>query len=72
VRVCYLEPELVASKPTSVGRAIPGTEVFVLDHEGYTQSRAARTGASHVRGPSADLLDDAVSSAAAESAAGPG
>ena len=27
-RVCYLEPELVDQKTTSVGKAIPGTEVF--------------------------------------------
>lgn len=30
-RVCYLEPELVDSHPNSVGKAIPGTEVMLLD-----------------------------------------
>ncbi len=29
-RVCYLEPELVDIKPDSVGKAIPGTEIFLL------------------------------------------
>lgn len=30
-RVCYLEPETLLRKPKSVGKAIPGTEVFILD-----------------------------------------
>jgi acyl-coenzyme A synthetase/AMP-(fatty) acid ligase len=33
-RVCYLEPELIDIKPGSVGKAIPGTEVFLLSPEG--------------------------------------
>ena len=33
-RVCYLEPELVDIKPNSVGKAIPGTEVFLITPEG--------------------------------------
>ena len=33
-RVCYLEPELVDIKTGSVGKAIPGTEVFLLSPEG--------------------------------------
>src|SRR5262249_13867389 len=33
IRVCYLEPELLDRKPTSVGKAIPGTEAFVLDDQ---------------------------------------
>jgi long-chain acyl-CoA synthetase len=50
VRVCYLEPELVDAYPTSVGRAIPGTEAFVLDDEGQPVE-PGQTGVLHVRGP---------------------
>jgi long-chain acyl-CoA synthetase len=50
VRVSYLEPELIESKPTSVGRAIPGTEAFVLNEEGRPVS-PGETGLLHVRGP---------------------
>jgi len=49
-RVCYLEPELVLEKPSSVGKAIPGTEAFVLDAEG-NRVRPGVTGTLHVRGP---------------------
>ncbi len=51
-RVCYLEPELIDIKPTSVGKAIPGTEVFLLSPKGepvaagtarnFAYSRASR------------------------------
>jgi long-chain acyl-CoA synthetase len=50
VRVCYLEPELIDEKPTSVGRAIPGTEAFVLREDG-TPVAPGETGVLHVRGP---------------------
>jgi long-chain acyl-CoA synthetase len=50
VRVSYLEPELLESKPTSVGRAIPGTEAFVLDDDGRPVA-PGETGVLHVRGP---------------------
>ncbi len=50
VRVSYLEPELVDSRPTSVGRAIPGTEAIVLDDEGQPVA-PGETGVLHVRGP---------------------
>jgi long-chain acyl-CoA synthetase len=50
VRVSYLAPELIATKPTSVGRAIPGTEAFVLTDEGKRAS-AGETGLLYVRGP---------------------
>lgn len=50
VRVCYLEPELVDARPTSVGRAIPGTEAFVLDERGDPVG-PGETGILHVRGP---------------------
>jgi long-chain acyl-CoA synthetase len=48
-RVCYLEPELVDSKPGSVGKAIPGTEVYLLDEQGDRVAPGA-TGILHVRG----------------------
>lgn len=49
-RVCYLEPELNDVKPNSVGKAIPGTEVFLLSPEGKRVG-PGETGILHVRGP---------------------
>ncbi len=49
-RVCYLEPELVDEKPDSVGKAIPGTEVFLLSTDGKPVLPGER-GILHVRGP---------------------
>ena len=49
-RVSYLEPELLERKPTSVGRAIPGTETMVLREDG-TPVEPGETGILHVRGP---------------------
>ena len=49
-RVCYLEPELVDLKPNSVGKAIPGTEVFLLSPEGKLVS-PGEAGILHIRGP---------------------
>ena len=49
-RVCYLEPELIDAKPGSVGKAIPGTEVYLLDHRGAPVS-PGEVGILHVRGP---------------------
>ncbi len=49
-RVCYLEPELIDQKPGSVGKPIPGTEVFLLTPEGKAVS-AGEPGILHVRGP---------------------
>lgn len=49
-RVCYLEPELIDLKTGSVGKAIPGTEVFLLSHEGKPVERGT-PGILHVRGP---------------------
>jgi len=49
-RVCYLEPELADSKTESVGKAIPGTEVFLLTAEGEPVP-PGETGILHVRGP---------------------
>ena len=49
-RVCDLEPELLAHKPDSVGRAIPGTEVFLLSETGEPVP-PGKAGVLHVRGP---------------------
>ena len=49
-RVCYLEPELVDIRPESVGKAIPGTEVFLLSPEGNPVPPGGQ-GILHVRGP---------------------
>ena len=49
-RVSYLEPELVDVKPTSVGKAIPGTEVFLLSLDGKPVP-TGELGVLHVRGP---------------------
>lgn len=49
-RVSFLEPELVLSKPSSVGKAIPGTETFLLDEDGYPVG-PGETGILYVRGP---------------------
>ena len=49
-RISYLEPELVDKKPASVGRAIPGTEVFILSEAGQPVA-PGEIGILHVRGP---------------------
>lgn len=49
-RVSYLEPELIDSKPGSVGKAIPGTEVYLLDAQGQ-RTPVGEVGILHVRGP---------------------
>ena len=49
-RVCYLEPELIEIKTASVGKAIPGTEVFLLSAEGNPVPPGER-GILHIRGP---------------------
>jgi len=49
-RVCFLEPELVLSKPASVGKAIPGTETYILGEDGRPVP-AGETGTLYVRGP---------------------
>jgi long-chain acyl-CoA synthetase len=50
IRVCYLEPELLDTKPTSVGKAIPGTEAFVAGEDGEPVE-PGDVGVLHVRGP---------------------
>ena len=49
-RVCYLEPEILDHKPASVGKAIPGTEVFILNQLGEPAA-PFETGILYVRGP---------------------
>lgn len=49
-RVCYLEPELIDIKTSSVGKAIPGTEVFLLSPDGKPVLPGER-GILHIRGP---------------------
>ena len=49
-RVSYLEPELAHEFPGSVGKAIPGTEVYLLSAEGAPVP-AGETGILYVRGP---------------------
>jgi amino acid adenylation domain-containing protein len=49
-RVCYLEPELAEQKPGSVGRAIPGTEIYLLSPEGKPVP-PGENGILYVRGP---------------------
>jgi amino acid adenylation domain-containing protein len=49
-RVCYLEPELLEARPGSVGKAIPGTEVFLRSGTGGPVS-PGEAGILHVRGP---------------------
>jgi amino acid adenylation domain-containing protein len=49
-RVSYLDPELIDAKPGSVGKAIPGTEVYLLSAEG-TPAAPGEVGTLYVRGP---------------------
>lgn len=49
-RVSYLPPEYFGRKPGSVGRAIPGTEVFLRSPEGALVA-PGEIGILHVRGP---------------------
>ena len=49
-RVSYLEPEWIDTHADSVGKAIPGTEVFLLNEQGQPAAPGER-GILHVRGP---------------------
>lgn len=49
-RVSYLEPELIDIKSGSVGRSIPGTEMFLLSPEGQPVP-PGKNGILHIRGP---------------------
>ncbi len=48
-RVCYLDPSLADSKPDSVGKAIPGTQTFLLSPVGLP-TPLGEPGILHVRG----------------------
>jgi acyl-CoA synthetase (AMP-forming)/AMP-acid ligase II len=50
-RTTYLEPELIGLKPESVGKAIPGTEVFLVGEDGRRIDRPGEVGELVVRGP---------------------
>jgi long-chain acyl-CoA synthetase len=50
IRICYLEPEDIERKPTSIGHAIPGTELSVLGEDGRPVG-PGEVGVLHVRGP---------------------
>jgi long-chain acyl-CoA synthetase len=49
-RVSFLAPELLETKPGSVGKAIPGTEMFLLSPEGKPVG-PNQAGILHIRGP---------------------
>ena len=49
-RVSYLKPELLDAKPGSVGKAIPGTEVYLLSADDNPVP-VGEIGILHVRGP---------------------
>jgi amino acid adenylation domain-containing protein len=49
-RVSYLEPELIDGRPGCVGRAIPGTEVYLRAPDGSAVA-LGEPGILHVRGP---------------------
>ena len=49
-RVSYLEPEMLEKKPTSVGKAIPGTEIYLLTMDGEPVEPGEK-GILYVRGP---------------------
>jgi long-chain acyl-CoA synthetase len=48
-RVCYLPPEQLGQRPSSVGKAMPNCEVFVVDEAGNEVS-AGQTGELIIRG----------------------
>lgn len=48
-RVCYLQPEELEKRPSSVGKAMPNCEVFVVDDEGK-EVAPGQTGELIVRG----------------------
>ncbi len=50
IRTAYLEPSLARVKPGSVGKAMPGTELMILD-EKLRQVEQGEIGTLYVRGP---------------------
>jgi len=49
IRVCYLPPEELEKRPSSVGKAMPNCEVFVVDEEG-NEVAPGKTGELIIRG----------------------
>ncbi|MGQ9673935.1 MAG: AMP-binding protein [Candidatus Aminicenantales bacterium] len=49
-RVSYLPPEELSKRPTSVGKAMPNTEVFIVDENGQPIEEPGRVGELVVRG----------------------
>jgi acyl-CoA synthetase (AMP-forming)/AMP-acid ligase II len=50
-RATYLPPEQLAERPTSVGKAMPNTEAYIVDESGEVITEAGRPGELVVRGP---------------------
>jgi acyl-CoA synthetase (AMP-forming)/AMP-acid ligase II len=49
-RVSYLPPEELDRRPTSVGKAMPNTEVFLIDQDGMVIEKPGQVGELIVRG----------------------
>ena len=49
-RVSFLSPEELDRRPSSVGKAIPNTEVYIIDEQGDEITEAGRAGQLVVRG----------------------
>jgi long-chain acyl-CoA synthetase len=49
-RVLYLPPEQILTKPTSVGKAMPNTEVYLVDEQDQRISKSGIVGEMIVRG----------------------
>lgn len=49
-RVSYLPPEELEKRPSSVGKAIPNTEVYIIDEQGNEITNAGQIGELVVRG----------------------
>lgn len=49
-RVSYLPPEEIDTRPTSVGKAMPNTEAYIVDEDGHEITRPGVVGELVVRG----------------------
>jgi acyl-CoA synthetase (AMP-forming)/AMP-acid ligase II len=49
-RVSYLPPEELSKRPTSVGKAMPNTEVFIVNEKGEKVTNPGETGELVIRG----------------------
>lgn len=54
-RMAYLPPAQVGLKPDSIGRAIPGGQLGLIDEQGKAVSEAGKTGELIYRGPNVSL-----------------